>query len=179
MALMLVAASPSGTICMVVPQVHSICTKWLDRQKHLSGHFQETKETPGLVDKYQLEKNCSMDIKYVRIMLYGIKEPGISFEKNREGSFIWLFSHHAMLGMVSHHDNICICDTNFELDPWTWYSYQYSNSFVFSLSPTLDDFLRVSSFPPKLNSKSQCYVRSLQLTQNWSMFNRELITGGC
>ena len=44
-------------------------------------------------------------------MLYGIKEPvaySISFEKNREDSFIWLFSHHAMLGVVSHQDNICI-----------------------------------------------------------------------
>ena len=46
-----------------------------------------------------------------------------SFEKNREGSFIWLFSHRAMLGMVSHHNNICICDAYFELDSWTWYSY--------------------------------------------------------
>ena len=46
-----------------------------------------------------------------------------SFEKNREGSFIWLFSHHAMLGMVSHHNNIFICDAYFELDSWTWYSY--------------------------------------------------------
>ena len=59
-------------------------------------------------------------------MLYGIKEPvaySISFEKNREDSFIWLFSHDAMLGVVSHHDNICICDAYFELDSWTWYSY--------------------------------------------------------
>ena len=52
-------------------------------------------------------------------------------------------------------------------------------NFVFSLSPTLGDFLRLSSFPPKLNSKSQSYVRSLQLTQNWFIFNGELITGGC
>ena len=62
-------------------------------------------------------------------MLYGIKEPVTVLVLRRTGKavkkyrFIWLFSHHAMLGMVSHHDNICICDVYFELDSWTWYSY--------------------------------------------------------
>ena len=70
--------------------------------KRLSGHFQETRETLGLVDKYQWEKNCSMDIKYVRIMLYGIKEPVTVLVLRRTGKavlFGCMFSHHAGDGL--------------------------------------------------------------------------------
>ena len=40
-------ASLSGITCMVEPLAHSICTRWLEGRKRLSGRNQETRGDSG------------------------------------------------------------------------------------------------------------------------------------
>ena len=59
----------SGITCMAAPLEHLICTRLLDRQKRSSGRCRETKETVGLVDKYQLEMLLDIYTRYNGIVL--------------------------------------------------------------------------------------------------------------